>query len=208
MLSLSAAAIAEKNALGNASPFLVLLEIQLDVDTIRVVQNTENVTWDGETWVAFPFKLSGLDEPVKGEMPRLTLQVGNASRAIQNYIEQDDGGIDRVVILRVVHAEHLDLTDPEIRQDYIVTGTKCDSTWATFTLGAANAFRRRFPQNRCMKNFCRWAKFKGTQCGYSGAATECDRTLSRCKVLLNSERFGGFPGLGRQGFFRVANGNT
>ena len=63
MLSLSAAAIAEKHELGNASPFLVLLEIQLDVDTIRVVQNTENITWDGETWVAFPFKLSGLDEP-------------------------------------------------------------------------------------------------------------------------------------------------
>jgi hypothetical protein len=39
---------------------------------------------------------------------------------------------------------------------------------------------------------CRWKKFKGTECGYSGSETECDRTYGRCTQLENSDNFGGF----------------
>jgi hypothetical protein len=38
---------------------------------------------------------------------------------------------------------------------------------------------------------CRWKKFKGTECGYSGAATWCDRTYTRCQALGNTANFGG-----------------
>lgn len=39
---------------------------------------------------------------------------------------------------------------------------------------------------------CRWKKFKGTYCGYSGASTWCDRTYTRCLALGNEDNFGGF----------------
>jgi len=39
---------------------------------------------------------------------------------------------------------------------------------------------------------CRWKVFKGTECGYSGAATWCDRTYARCQALGNTGNFGGF----------------
>jgi hypothetical protein len=39
---------------------------------------------------------------------------------------------------------------------------------------------------------CRWKDFKGTECGYAGAATWCDRTYSRCETLVNTVNFGGF----------------
>ena len=39
---------------------------------------------------------------------------------------------------------------------------------------------------------CRWKKFKGTECGYSGSATWCDRTYARCQALGNAANFGGF----------------
>ena len=38
---------------------------------------------------------------------------------------------------------------------------------------------------------CAW-EFKGTECGYSGSATQCNRTYARCVVLGNSDSFGGF----------------
>jgi len=38
---------------------------------------------------------------------------------------------------------------------------------------------------------CRWKKFKGDECGYSGAATWCDRTYTRCVALGNTANFGG-----------------
>lgn len=40
---------------------------------------------------------------------------------------------------------------------------------------------------------CRWKKFKGEPCGYSGSATWCDRTYKRCAALSNTTNFGGFP---------------
>jgi len=39
---------------------------------------------------------------------------------------------------------------------------------------------------------CRWKEFKGTECGYAGAQTWCDRTYARCQALGNTDNFGGF----------------
>lgn len=38
---------------------------------------------------------------------------------------------------------------------------------------------------------CPWP-FKGTECGYSGAATWCDQSYARCTALGNQNNFGGF----------------
>jgi len=39
---------------------------------------------------------------------------------------------------------------------------------------------------------CRWKVFKGTECGYVGAETLCDRGYTRCDALSNTDNFGGF----------------
>lgn len=39
---------------------------------------------------------------------------------------------------------------------------------------------------------CRWRKFKGTRCTYSGNETTCDRSYNRCAELGNTANFGGF----------------
>jgi len=51
-------------------------------------------------------------------------------------------------------------------------------------------------QNSNVKHsaLCRWKKFKGTECGYSGAQTICDRTYVRCAELSNTDNSGGFRG--------------
>jgi len=202
VLTIPAALIAEKNALANGSPFLLLCEIQLTgVVTLRLVKNEANVTWGGQTWAAFPFDIDDMGEAGRGEVPRVSLRVSNVSRAIQSYIEQYDGGIDSTVILRVVHADHLVGTETDTvlcRLDFTVTGCTANSKEVVFSLGASNPWFRRVPLGRVRKNFCRW-KFKSNECTYSGAETTCDKTLTRCRELNISERFGGFPGVGLSG---------
>jgi len=44
--------------------------------------------------------------------------------------------------------------------------------------------------NKQMTN-CRWKKFKGTECGYVGSATWCDRSYTRCTSLANTSNYGG-----------------
>lgn len=197
MLSLSSAAIVEKNKLASDGAWLVLLKITLpDATIIRLVRNNENIVWDGETWVAFPFEIDDMGEQRAGEIPQVTVRVGNATRAIQAYLEAGSGGIGAQVEISVVHSAHLDLADPEISLTYTCTGCNSDARWVTFSLGAAAPWRKRFPAHRIMKQLCRYKRFKGAMCGYSGVETSCDRTLARCKALGNHARFGGFPGVG------------
>ena len=40
---------------------------------------------------------------------------------------------------------------------------------------------------------CRWKVFKGTECGYVGSETECDRTYVSCRgKYSNTDNFGGY----------------
>ena len=41
-------------------------------------------------------------------------------------------------------------------------------------------------------SYCRWKVFKGVECQYAGAETECDRSDDRCQDLSNTDNFGGF----------------
>lgn len=44
---------------------------------------------------------------------------------------------------------------------------------------------------RKYQSACRW-QFKGTECNYSGIATNCDQGYANCEALSNSDNFGGF----------------
>ena len=39
---------------------------------------------------------------------------------------------------------------------------------------------------------CRWKKFKGQECAYTGTGAWCDRSYTRCEALGNQAYFGGF----------------
>ncbi len=39
---------------------------------------------------------------------------------------------------------------------------------------------------------CRWKVFKGTECGYAGVGTSCDRSYTQCNDYSNTANFGGF----------------
>jgi len=42
---------------------------------------------------------------------------------------------------------------------------------------------------------CQCRKFKDSRCSYRGSATNCDKTLKRCKELGNTLNFFGFPSI-------------
>ena len=54
MLPLSTASILEKNQISATGVWLMLLEISYKGDTIRLVYNTENIQFEGNTYIAFP----------------------------------------------------------------------------------------------------------------------------------------------------------
>ncbi|MCX7779606.1 MAG: DUF1833 family protein [Negativicutes bacterium] len=204
MRNLSVAAILEKNKLSSDGAWLVLLEIAIGTTIIRICRNTEDIIWNGQTWIAFPFELEDVSEDSKGELPQVTVKVSNVLRTIQRYLEESNGGIGASVTLRVVHSEHLDLTDPEIEETFTVVATKTDTQWVYFILGGDDPSRRRVPERRYLKDFCPFT-YGGIECGVSAAVKAtypaCNKTLAHCRQRGNSVRFGGEPAIPAGGIY-------
>jgi lambda family phage minor tail protein L len=199
-LHLSAVAVLEKNKLMSDGAWLVLLEIQLQDITLRVVRNTEDVIWNNQTWVAFPFELDDVKEDSKGELPTVTVRVSNVSRAVQQYIEQANGGVGAAVILRVVHSKHLDALAPELEEVFTVQSVSADAQWVTFNMGGDTPTMLRFPARRMLKDFCPF-QYKGIECRANSALPTCSKTLGDCRARGNATRFGGEPSIPQGGIY-------
>lgn len=203
---LSAIAMMEKNKLASDGVWLIALEFDIPglTDSVRLVRNTENITWRGVAWVAFPFEIDDVTEQSKTEVPQVVIRIGNVNRAIEAYIHDYDdycksSGYEPLdVHIYVLNSNDLANNDPVAEHIFQLTQPKTTPTWATFTLGTTNPFARRYPQDRVLKNHCRF-RFRSALCGYTGSATSCDHTLARCRALGNSARFGGFPGASGSG---------
>lgn len=199
-LSLSGTMVEEKNKLMSEGAWLVLLEIQFQGGTIHLVRNTEKITWNEQEWRPFPFELDDISEGSKGEIPSLKIKVNNVNRQMQKYVDELDGGIGAVAIIRVVHSDHLDIYEPDLEVEFNVESTDVDHNWVTFTLGADSTNATRYPNRRIIKDFCPF-KFKGIECAYVGDAVICSKTLSGCRARNNAVRFGGEASIPVKGFY-------
>jgi phage-related protein len=197
MLSLSLASKLEKNKVSSTGVWLILLEVKIPQSSgeivIRVAYNTEDVTWQNNTYVAFPFELGEITEDGK-ELPCLDLKLSNVTGIMSRYVEETNGAAGAMVILRVVHSEHLDDPVPAVEEMFNVQTVNVDANYATFRLGAETATTLRRPAGIYQKSHCS-NKFKDIKCGYNGAELSCDKTLARCRELGNSARFGAEHGL-------------
>jgi phage-related protein len=200
MLSLSLASKLEKNKVSSTGVWLILLEVKIPQPSeelvIRVAYNTEDVVWQNNTYVAFPFELGEITEDGT-ELPCLDLKISNVTGIMSRYIEATNGAAGATVILRVVHSEQLDDSVPAVEEMFNVQTVNVDSNYATFRLGAETATTLRRPAGIYQKSHCPY-KFPGVndvRCGYNGPETVCNKTLARCRELGNSARFGAEHGL-------------
>ena len=193
--------ITEKNLLHSPDPWLILLEITLtDLTVIRLVKNTENIVFGGNTYTRFPFDITPVDNNAEGTIPQVTLKVCNITRYLTPYLNSLDGGMDSTVKVIVVNSAHLTETYTELEIEFTVMECTVDSYWVTWTLGMINPINRRYPLYRLIANHCDWASnFKGAECGYAGAETTCGGTFAECIAYDNTARWGGALGMQNDG---------
>ena len=197
MLTLSTASIIEKNQISATGIWLMLLEIEYSKEVIRLVHNTENIMFQSNEYIAFPFTLSDLTENAT-DLPNIKLSVSNVTRTIQRMADANNGFTGANVTIRVINTNISDIS--EIEESFIITTTEATAEWVSFTLRTNFSFQRRFPLIRIMKDFCPF-KFKGVQCGYKGNGSDCNKTLVRCRQLGNNMRFGGEPTIPQGGLY-------
>ena len=202
-LSFSAPAIIEKNKLNASGAWLTLVEIAYPGETpLRLVQNNEDVTWNGNPYQIAYFELDAITQSKEGELPTLTLSFPDPGRKLTTLLDDYDGGVGADVTISIIHSDHLDLVTPEIEEEFEIIDVAIDfNNIIKIKLGLDNLMQYRIPQNRYLKDHCRYKTFKGSECLYDGVEVSCNRTFAQCKGYGNQNRFGGFPGVGSRGYF-------
>jgi lambda family phage minor tail protein L len=153
-----------------------------------------NVTFDGQLYTAFPITHDVISENNRGAIDAVRVTVGNVSRLIQGYLELYDFR-GKKVIIKTVWADQLADASAYIDDVFYIDSYVADAKDVVFTLTSKfDLLDIDLPGRRYSRNHCGW-KFKGTECGYAGAETSCNKTKQRCKELNNYRRFGGFPSI-------------
>lgn len=191
MLQFSKIATLEKNKLSTDAPFLLLFDISHEqlAENIRLVRNTEDVTWAGKTWTAFPVDIEDYSEDGKS-LPAFNMKISAGQGLITTYLQKYGGLTDARVRIYIVHAKCLDVDKPEMELEFQITETTYDEQWITFTLGASPELANRFPAWKYLTDFCPFV-CGDIRCGYTGDKT-CKNNLASCLI---PERFGGEPGI-------------
>ena len=198
----SVAAAIDRKKLASDVVSLLLLEIDvLDpstravTETLRLVQNDENYVFRGLTYnkAGFDFSITR----AQGELPNVSLSVADPTQDIQARMHAYEGGVDFPVRLIVVSTASPNT--PELEENFIIlsSSANAESYMVEFRLGAENPLNLRWPVRLQFRNRCPW-RYKGRECGYTGALPTCDFTLNGtngCKTHNNETRFGGFPGI-------------
>jgi lambda family phage minor tail protein L len=196
--TLPANLVLEKNKVESQNVWYTLIVLDFDSQILRFTNNNEDVVFQTDTYVAFPFKLGSMTQNSSGTVPSLTLSVSNVNKTIFNYVENANGLVNSDVTLMIVNSGHLTEDYTELTMLFTIMKTSISTEWIDFTLGAPNPLMRKFPQDKYIAKYCNW-QFKSVECAYADEDLSCDRTKDDCEAKGNINRFGGYPGLSENG---------
>lgn len=151
------------------------------------------LVYDGNRYEPHAFDLSAVNYSLGTVVDTCTLGLDDCGEDLKSdFIGGDPQGsqvVVRMVVLDVDYAiigpAHVTWFDGEIGEWEYEEGT--------ISMTVTNMFARwnMRTQSRHPAS-CRWKKFKGTECTYSGGESWCDRSYTRCEALGNQANFGGF----------------
>ncbi len=199
---LSVATVIEKNRISSDVAFLICLDIDVIdptmnavVETLHVVNNTENITFNGFVYTAAKFEIE--TSQAAGVQAPVSLSMNDYTGSIQQRMEAYGGGVGFLVQMSVVNSGNL-LQPPEIVEEFEVVSAGSQDYIVTFQLGAENALAKMFPARRQFKDFCTRQYKNPVDCKYAGPLATCSYTLqgdNGCKAHNNVINFGAYPGL-------------
>jgi len=191
-----------KNRISSSDPWVHLFEIYWPRGggTHYLTANNADITWNGHTYLKSACGVGQLDESGKGELPKFSVWIHLPDRALSPYLDASGGGKEVEIRVMVVNAGYLSETTPALDLRYRAVDTTEDSIGTVrFDLGVRNPCIQIVCRRMLQKSCTYREPFKGPLCAYSGAATECDRTFTRCRELGNTFHTGCFQAMGKGG---------
>ncbi len=197
---LSVATAIEKDRVASDAAFVLLLEIDIKdltgtfVETIRFAKNSEDVVYQGATFVAANFTAK-LNVDIASD-PKFEVTAEDPSGAIRDRMTIYGGAIGCEVRMTVVNSSNL-TQSPEIQETFKIVSASQSGYAVTFQMGVDNPLSDRFPNRLQYRAQCT-KHYKGPRCKYAGPMATCDYTYfgeNGCKAHSNEPNYGGFLGL-------------
>lgn len=203
MRSLSIASVIESNKISSENAITMALDIDVvDPSTLSVVQRISLVNYQTDLTInGVVYNKASFDIQLKEsatEVQNVQLTVQDQAGILMPYMKTYKGGVYSRVLTSIVSVTPDNTTAViDFSELFEVVSSNANDFVVTFEIGAENPLVKVFPQRKQMRDRCPF-RFKSVECGYSGAATSCDLSLTGdngCRVKNNQARFGGFPSI-------------
>ncbi|ATW57961.1 hypothetical protein CNR34_00028 [Pseudomonas phage nickie] len=205
--NLSLSTVAETNSFSSEKVWLIALQIHVvnhqtgaEVERIRVVNNSEIVTIEGE-----PYEPMGFDIDINektNQLPSVQVTLQDQGELVGPYMHRYGGGVGFEVDLLIVAADVGDPVvhdyEPELAEFFTITKGSYKDYVATWTMGAENPLRKMFPLRKQEPDQCSFRYKDARTCGYGGGLASCDLSFdgpNGCRAHNNTKNYGGYPGI-------------
>jgi phage-related protein len=181
--------------------------------TITFGQSSDGVPLE---YTPFPCVQTDVEQNAEGDLPQIQLQISNESLFIKSVLEDYDGLVGQPVVIKLVHTLELSNPNSALRFDGEIQACRASVDRVTWVIGSRSLTQAVIPGQRYIRGHCRF-RYGDERCGYdlnnttlATAHPSCPKTLDACELRGDAEvaaglerqhpaRFGGWPGIPRQG---------
>jgi lambda family phage minor tail protein L len=190
----------------------------------------QNITWQGQEYVAYPIQMSGFEFSAGGQLPRPQMVVSNVTGAITALVLAYNDLLGAKVTRKRTMTKYLDAVnfiggvnpnadpDAEFNDDifFIERKTTENNQAVSFELSASFDVQGvKLPRRQIIQNICPW-KYRGAECGYTGtnyfdsndnsvassSLDVCGKRLSSCELRFGTNLELPFGGFPAAGLVR------
>jgi len=175
-------------------PFL-LVSLSIDSNPITITDCDVPIAWNGELY-----------EPRGFSPGSVSYSIGQVVDSVSFAVDNVDDFFTASFVGGDPRGTQVDIRMVLLDSDYQIIGSSADDNAILFigyidewslnegkiSIVLANAISQWNKKTlRLQSASCSWVEFKGDECRYSGAETECNRSYARCSALNNTANFGG-----------------
>lgn len=170
--------------------------IKLDISTPRYYTDCDvPITYDGHVYAPRSFDFDSANYSLREIVDSVRLKIDNINNDLtSDFIAGNPQGAE--VSISVVALDDNDLSNiggaaiPLFIGEIDEWSIEADDNISITLTSQFYNWNRRTLSN--YSSSCRWKRFKGQNCRYTGPESACDRSYARCAELGNTANFGGF----------------
>ena len=179
-----------------------LLRIELVGGDINILDNEtlESLTYNNVTYLGAPLEHGNITKDDNSSVNKLEIRISNVGLGISGIIGNRGDVISNAPAVITMVLLNVNTNAIITGTETILFGGKCNNLTLTNETAKMDietpigGFEYNCPVMK-YRTSCQVRRFKDVRCGYTGNATSCDRTLTRCKELGNQANFRGFPSI-------------